>query len=39
LENNGKLDKVKLAGSPNGKTFHRASQVRELAAARGVKDD
>lgn len=35
LENSGKLDKVKLVGSPNGKTFHRSSQVHELAAARG----
>jgi len=39
MENSGKIDKVKLAGSPNGKVFHRASQVRELAAARVVKDN
>jgi hypothetical protein len=38
LENAGLLDKVKLAGSRNGKVYHRASQVHALAAARGVKD-
>jgi hypothetical protein len=31
MEARGLLDKVRLAGSPNGAVFHRAEQVRKLA--------
>jgi hypothetical protein len=35
LENAHKLDKVTLAGVPNGVVYHRASQVIALAEAGG----
>jgi CRP-like cAMP-binding protein len=31
IENLGLLDKIRLAGSPNGAVFHRVEQVRALA--------
>jgi hypothetical protein len=31
LENAGKLDKVALAGVPNGQVYHRVAQVTALA--------
>ena len=35
LENKGVLDKVRLAGSPNGQVFNKAEQVHALAQGGG----